>query len=70
MPSISAGIITGLALAAALLLVLWLRGWPLLFVILLVAALGLWEFYSLFWGPRAAFPAGSAPSPWAGACSA
>lgn len=30
MPSISAGIITGLALAAALLLVLWLRGWPLL----------------------------------------
>lgn len=37
-------IITGLALAAVLLSVLWLRGWPLLFVILLVAALGLWEF--------------------------
>ena len=49
-------IITGLALAAALLLVLWLRGWPLLFVILLVAALGLWEFYSLFWGPTGRIP--------------
>ena len=49
-------IITGLALAAVLLLVLWLRGWPLLFVILLVAALGLWEFYSLFWGPTERIP--------------
>ena len=29
-------IITGVALAAVLLLVLWLRGWPLLFFILLV----------------------------------
>ena len=43
-------IFTGLALAAVLLLALWLRGLPLLFVILLVCALGLWEFYSLFWG--------------------
>ena len=43
-------IITGLVLAAVLLLALWLRGLPLLFVILLVCALGLWEFYSLFWG--------------------
>lgn len=49
-------IITGLALAAVLLLALWLRGWPLLFVILLVAALGLWEFYSLFWGPTGRIP--------------
>lgn len=45
-------IITGVALAAVLLLVLWLRGWPLLFFILLVSALALWEFYSLFWGPN------------------
>ena len=45
-------IFTGIALAAVLLLVLWLRGLPLLFVILLVCALGLWEFYSLFWGPK------------------
>ncbi len=43
-------IITGLVLAAILLLALWFRGLPLLFVILLVCALGLWEFYSLFWG--------------------
>ena len=43
-------IITGLALAVVLLFVLWHRGWPLLFIILLVCALGLWEFYSLFWG--------------------
>ncbi|WP_297826791.1 phosphatidate cytidylyltransferase [uncultured Desulfovibrio sp.] len=49
-------IITGLGLAAVLLLVLWLRGWPLLFVILLVAALGLWEFYSLFWGATGRIP--------------
>ena len=32
-------IFTGIALAAVLLLVLWLRGLPLLFVILLVCAL-------------------------------
>ena len=49
-------IITGVLLAAVLLLVLWLRGWPLLFVILLVSALGLWEFYSLFWGPKGRIP--------------
>ena len=36
--------ITGVILAAGLLVVLWCRGWPLLGVILLVAALGLWEF--------------------------
>ncbi len=48
--------ITGVILAAGLLVVLWCRGWPLLGVILLVAALGLWEFYSLFWGPRGRIP--------------
>ena len=41
---------TGLTLAAVILLALWVRGWPLLLLILLTAALGLWEFYSLFWG--------------------
>ena len=45
-------IITGLSLAAVILLVLWLRGLPLLFVILLASALALWEFYSLFWGSK------------------
>lgn len=48
--------ITGVLLAAGLLVVLWCRGWPLLGVILLVSALGLWEFYSLFWGPRGRIP--------------
>ena len=42
--------ITGLALAAALLGVLCIRGIPLLLVIMLASALALWEFYSLFWG--------------------
>ena len=42
--------LTGLALIALLVLVLAVRGWPLLLFILLVCALGLWEFYSLFWG--------------------
>ncbi|MDO5483846.1 MAG: phosphatidate cytidylyltransferase [Desulfovibrionaceae bacterium] len=49
-------ILTGLVLAAILLLAIFLQGWFLLFVILLVAALGLWEFYSLFWGPRGRIP--------------
>lgn len=41
---------TGLTLGAALLAALHLRGWFLLLLVLMVAALGLWEFYSLFWG--------------------
>lgn len=49
-------IATGLVLAAVILLALWLRGLPLLFVLLLTSALGLWEFYSLFWGPRGRIP--------------
>ena len=44
--------VTGLSLAAVILLALWLRGLPLLILILLACAWGLWEFYSLFWGPR------------------
>ena len=49
-------IVTGLSLAAFMLLVLSCPGWPLLLVILLAAALGLWEFFSLFWGPRGRIP--------------
>ncbi len=42
--------ITGVGLLAILIVALWFRGWFLLGLILLVAALGLWEFYGLFWG--------------------
>lgn len=42
--------ITGAAIVAVLALALWLRGPLLLILILLVSAIGLWEFYSLFWG--------------------
>lgn len=45
-------IATGLVLIAILVLALWIRGYFLLCLILLVSALGLWEFYSLFWGKR------------------
>ena len=45
-------IITGLVLAAVLLLALWFRGLPLLFVILLVCAIGLViGLYDGFFGP-------------------
>lgn len=43
-------IFTGAILVAILTLALCLRGWALLALILLVSALALWEFYSLFWG--------------------
>ncbi|MDR0817000.1 MAG: phosphatidate cytidylyltransferase [Desulfovibrio sp.] len=43
---------TGLALLAALALVLTFRGWLLLCAVLFVCALCLWEFYSLFWGTK------------------
>ncbi len=45
-------IITGITLGAALLIILHYRGLPLLVTVLLVSALGLWEFYALFWGAR------------------
>lgn len=41
--------ITGLILILILAIALWQRGIILLGLILLVSALGLWEFYSLFW---------------------
>ncbi|MBQ1846125.1 MAG: phosphatidate cytidylyltransferase, partial [Desulfovibrio sp.] len=43
-------IVTGLLLAAVILAALWFRGIPLLLLIMLVSALALWEFLSLFWG--------------------
>ncbi len=50
-PSITRAILIALIAAA-----LWLRGPLLLGLILLVSALGLWEFYSLFWGPKRRIP--------------
>lgn len=49
-------ILTGLVLIGVLFLALWLRGYFLLGLILLAAAAGLWEFYSLFWGRRGNLP--------------
>jgi len=43
---------TGVCLAAIVALMLYLRGLPLLFLVLGVTAVALWEFYSLFWGSR------------------
>ncbi len=43
-------ICTGLAMAVVLGCALYFRGYFLLFLIMLVCALALWEFYSLFWG--------------------
>ena len=48
--------LTGVVLGALIIAVLAVRGWPLLFVILIVCALGLWEFFTLFWGPRGRIP--------------
>ncbi|MDR2820169.1 MAG: phosphatidate cytidylyltransferase [Desulfovibrio sp.] len=47
---------TGFVLIAALALVLALRGKVLLFAVLLVSAVCLWEFYSLFWGNTERIP--------------
>ncbi len=43
---------TGLTLAALTLCVLYFRGLPLLLFVLFAVAVGLWEFYALFWGPK------------------
>lgn len=48
--------VTGAILVAVLIAALWARGWFLFLLILLVSALGLWEFYSLFWGRRGKTP--------------
>lgn len=49
-------ILTGAVLVAILIVALWVRGWFLLGLILLVSGLGLWEFYSLFWGKTLRVP--------------
>ncbi len=48
--------ITGLTLAGVLAAALYFRGPLLLGLVLLAAALGLWEFYSLFWGKTGRIP--------------
>lgn len=45
-------ICTAAALAIPLIAALCLQGYYLFGVILLIAAIGLWEFYSMFWGKR------------------
>lgn len=42
--------ITGLVLAAVIVAALYFRGGLLLLLVLVVSALALWEFYTLFWG--------------------
>lgn len=49
-------IITGSLVVAVLIVALWFRGWVLLGLILVASALGLWEFYSLFWGKNGRIP--------------
>lgn len=48
--------VTGLIMAAVVVGVLCVRGLPMLLLIMLVAALGLWEFFSLFWGKTGRIP--------------
>lgn len=48
--------ITGLALSGILVAALYFRGPFLLGLVLLAAGLGLWEFYSLFWGKTGRIP--------------
>lgn len=43
---------TGVCLAAIVGCILYFRGLPLLFFVLGVTAIALWEFYSLFWGNK------------------
>lgn len=49
-------IITGSLLIAVIIVALWARGWFLLLLLLITAAIGLWEFYSLFWGKVGRIP--------------
>lgn len=42
-------VITGLALFASLILVMFIGAWPLTAFVGLASAVGLWEFYTLFW---------------------
>ncbi len=49
-PDCATRTITGLVFAAIVSSALWFRGPFLLFFVLVVCAVSLWEFYSLFWG--------------------
>lgn len=48
--------ITGAFLIALLIAALYFRGLFLLCLILIASAIGLWEFYALFWGPKGKLP--------------
>lgn len=48
--------ITGAIIIAIIVLALWLRGLFLLALILVASAIGLWEFYALFWGKGRRIP--------------
>ncbi len=45
-------VVTGIILGSIVAAALYVRGALLLFVVLSICALALWEFYSLFWGNR------------------
>ena len=49
-------IVTGLVLAALAGTALYVRGPVLLLLVLVICALGLWEFFSLFWGRTGRIP--------------
>ena len=49
-PSHLPRLVTGVCLAALVAFMLYFKGLPLLLFVLAVAAVSLWEFYSLFWG--------------------
>lgn len=49
-------VITGLALFASLVLVLFIGSWPLTAFVGLASAVGLWEFYCLFWPGMSKLP--------------
>lgn len=42
--------LTGAIIIAVIIAALWMRGYFLLILILITSAIGLWEFYTLFWG--------------------
>lgn len=42
--------LTGIIVVAVLIIALWIQGWARFITIAFVSTLGLWEFYSLFWG--------------------
>ncbi len=45
-------VVTGLSMAGFVLAALYFQGYLLLGTVLLICAISLWEFYSLFWGPN------------------